>query len=85
MPQTLDTAENRGNVSKYIFEQIGKGELTETQRINLKNLQQAIRDFEEPLFIPETKNIIEWCENAQEKAVERMTELDEQNRNNSER
>ncbi len=85
LPQTLDTAENRGNVSKYIVEQINKGELTETQRINLKNLQQTIRDFEEPLFISEAEKITEWCEKAQEKAVERMSELDEQNKNNYER
>ncbi len=36
-------------------------------------------------FIEETLKMAEWCEEAQEKAIERMAKLDEHNKNNSER
>lgn len=36
-------------------------------------------------FIEETLKMAEWCEEAQEKAIERMEKLDEHNKNNSER
>lgn len=87
LPQTLDTAENRGNVSKYIVEQLDKGIITASERESLKKLKQAILEAEEPLFIQKVNDIAEWAEAVQEKHTARMAELDEQEkkRNNSER
>ena len=53
------------------------GELLQTKGQNI--------DEESLKFIEETLKIAEWCEEAQEKAAERLAEFDEQNRNNSER
>lgn len=79
LPQTLDTAENRGKISKYLIEQLNNGEISESQRESIERLRQAISDFETPLFIQETEKITEWCEAAQEKAAERLEERKNQN------
>lgn len=85
LPQTLDTAENRGNVSKYIVEQIDKGELTETQKKALEDLKQAITYFEEPLFPERVNDIAKWANKVIEKAKERNTGLDEQEKDSNAR
>ncbi len=79
LPYDLNSPENRAVVSEYINTQLDGGNITETQRESLKNLQQEIRDFEEPLFVQEVEKISEWCEEAQEKAAERLEERDSQN------
>ncbi len=79
LPYDLNSPENRAAVSEYINTQLDGGNITEAQRESLKNLQQEIRDFEEPLFIQEVEKISEWCEEAQEKAAERLEERDSQN------
>lgn len=79
LPDNLDSAENRALVSEYINTQLDGGKITEAQRESLKNLQQEIRDFEEPQFIQEVEKISEWCEEAQEKASERLNERENQN------
>lgn len=79
LPYDLNSPENRAVVSEYINTQLDGGNITETQRESLKNLQQEIRDFEEPLFVQEVEKISEWCEEAQEKAAERLNEHENQN------
>lgn len=79
LPDNLDSAENRALVSEYINTQLDGGNITEAQRESLKNLQQEIRDFEEPLFYQEVEKISEWCEEAKEKASERLNERENQN------
>lgn len=79
LPYDLNSPENRAVVSEYINTQLDGGNITETQRESLKNLQQEIRDFEEPLFVQEVEKISEWCEDAQEKAAERLNERENQN------
>lgn len=79
LPYDLNSPENRAVVSEYINTQLDGGNITETQRESLKNLQQEIRDFEEPLFVQEVEKISEWCEEAQEKATERLNERENQN------
>lgn len=79
LPPKLDSAENRAAVSEYINTQLNYGNITESQRESLENLRQAIWDFEEPLFIQEAEKITEWCEEAQEKAAERLAERESQN------
>lgn len=79
LPDNLDSAENRVLVSEYINTQLDGGNITEAQRESLKNLQQEIRDFEEPLFYQEVEKISEWCEEAKEKASERLNERENQN------
>lgn len=79
LPDNLDSAENRAAVTEYINTQLDSGNITEAQRESLKNLQQEIRNFEEPLFYQEVEKITEWCEEAQEKAAERLNEHENQN------
>ena len=79
LPSDLDSVENRVVVSEYINTQLNYGNITESQRESLEDLRQAIWDFEEPLFIQEAEKITEWCEEAQEKAAERLEERDSQN------
>ena len=55
LPYDLNSPENRAAVSEYINTQLDGGNITEAQRESLKNLQQEIRDFEEPLFIQEVE------------------------------
>lgn len=79
LPDNLDSAENRAAVTEYINTQLDSGNITDAQRESLKNLQQEIRNFEEPLFYQEVEKITEWCEEAQEKAAERLNEHENQN------
>ncbi len=79
LPDNLDSSENRAVVSEFINTQLDSGNITEAQRESLKNLQQEIRNFEEPLFYQEVEKITEWCEEAQEKAAERLNEHENQN------
>ena len=79
LPSDLDSVENRVVVSEYINTQLNYGNITESQRESLEDLRQAIWDFEEPLFIQEAEKITEWCEEAQEKAAERLAEHGNQN------
>ncbi len=74
LPNDLNSPENRAAVSEFINTQLDGGNITEAQRESLKNLQQEIRDFEEPLFTQEVEKIAKWCEEAQEKAAERFNE-----------
>lgn len=79
LPPKLDSAKSRAAVSEYINTQLNYGNITESQRKILENMRQAIWDFEEPLFIQEAEKITEWCEEAQEKAAERLEEQKKQN------
>lgn len=62
-------------LKKFCEDQLG-----ELLQINGQNIDEG--DLK---FIDETQNIKEWTEEAQEKNAERMAELDEKNKNNSER
>ncbi len=79
LPDNLDSSENRAVVSEFINTQLDSGNITEAQRESIKNLQHEIRNFEEPLFYQEVEKITEWCEEAQEKAAERLNEHENQN------
>lgn len=57
----------------------------ENQLGKLPQIKRQNTDEGDLKFIDETQKIKKWSEAAQEKYNERMTELDEQNKNNSER
>lgn len=81
LPSDLSTAENRFTVSEYINDQLDNGNITESQRESLKDLQQTIRDFEEPLFVQKVDEIAQWAD----EVIEKFNSRNEQNRNNVER
>lgn len=81
LPSDLNTAENRFTVSEYINDQLDNGNITESQRESLKDLQQTIRDFEEPLFVQKVDEIAQWAD----EVIEKFNSRNEQNRNNVER
>lgn len=71
LPDNLDSPENRAVVSKFINAQLDGGNITEAQRESLKNLQQEIRNFEEPLFAQKVEEIAEWAEEVIDKFNDR--------------
>lgn len=81
LPSDLSTAENRFTVSEYINDQLDNGNITESQLKSLKDLQQTIRDFEEPLFVQKVDDIAQWAD----EVIEKFNSRNEQNRNNVER
>lgn len=81
-PQTLDVAENRIKISKYIVETLNKEDVPEARRENLKKLKQAISDFEEPLFAEKVNTISKWADETIKKADERGIGPDEPTKDN---
>ena len=68
------------NLEYHEFIQNNDDIIMEMQSENFENLQQEIREVEEPLFVQEAEHIIEWCGEAQEKATERLNEHENQNK-----
>lgn len=81
LPDNLDSAENRAAVTEYINTQLDSGNITEAQRESLKNLQQEIRNFEEPLFAQKVEEIAEWAD----EVIDKFNDRGEQNRDDFER
>ena len=81
LPPDLDTAENRFIVSEYINNQLNKDDIPTSQRESLKDLQQAIREFEAPLFSEKIDEISQWAN----EVIEKFNNRDEQNKDNIER
>lgn len=71
LPSDLNLSENRAVVSEYINTQLDSGNITETQRESLKNLQQEIRKFEEPLFAQKVEEIAGWADEVIDKFNDR--------------
>ena len=78
LPPNLDSAENRFTVSEYINTQLNKGSITESQRESLKEMQQSIRHYEEPLFTEKINEISQWANEVIDKFNSRSEQ--EQNR-----
>lgn len=81
LPPDLDNAENRFIVSEYINNQLNKNDIPTSQREILKDLQQAIREFEAPLFSEKIDEISQWAN----EVIEKFNNRDEQNKDNIER
>lgn len=81
LPANLDSAENRAVVTEYINTQLDSGNITDAQRESLKNLQQEIRNFEEPLFAQKVEEIAEWAD----EVIDKFNDRGEQNRDDFER
>lgn len=71
LPPNLNYAENRFTVSEYINSQLNEGNITESQRECLKELQKAIRDYEDPLFTEKVNEISQWADVSIDKAKNR--------------
>lgn len=78
LPPHLNSAENRFTVSEYINTQLNKGSITESQRESLKEMQQSIRHYEEPLFTEKINEISQWANEVIDKFNSRSEQ--EQNR-----
>ena len=78
LPPNLNSAENRFTVSEYINTQLNKGSITESQRESLKEMQQSIRHYEEPLFTEKINEISQWANEVIDKFNSRSEQ--EQNR-----
>lgn len=78
LPPDLNSAENRFTVSEYINTQLNKGSITESQRESLKEMQQSIRHYEEPLFTEKIDEISQWANEVIDKFNSRSEQ--EQNR-----
>ena len=78
LPPNLNSAENRFTVSEYINTQLNKGSITESQRESLKEMQQSIRHYEEPLFTEKINEISQWVNEVIDKFNSRSEQ--EQNR-----
>ena len=78
LPPNLNSAENRFTVSEYINTQLNKGSITESQRESLKEMQQSIRHYEEPLFTEKINEISQWANEVLDKFNSRSEQ--EQNR-----
>lgn len=78
LPPDLNSAENRFTVFEYINTQLNKGSITESQRESLKEMQQSIRHYEEPLFKEKINEISQWANEVIDKFNSRSEQ--EQNR-----
>lgn len=78
LPPNLNSAENRFTISEYINTQLNKGSITESQRESLKEMQQSIRHYEEPLFTEKINEISQWANEVIDKFNSRSEQ--EQNR-----